>query len=145
MDRWQRWYGLPFRALLDQRDPLASQVGLIRALVDPWNARRWPTLGPPVVLHAFDLAVELPPTFASETTLYMEREGTLGGLLVRFEADLAEGIHITTESRHVARSNHWRIPLWLLPSVLKVQPDEKLSAHSGLGRKSTFEIRVNQP
>ena len=146
LDRWQRWYGLPFRALLDPRDPLASQVSLIQAFVDPWTTRRWPALGPPALLQAFDLAAVQPlPAFASETTLCLEREGNLGGVLVHFEADLADGIRITTDPSCVTKSNHWRIPLWLLPTVLEVQLGEKLSARSGVGRKSTFEILVNHP
>jgi hypothetical protein len=144
LDRWQRWYGLPFRGLLDPIDPLASQSRLVRTFVNPWSARRWPTLGPPAHLQAFDLAVQSHPPFESETTLYLQREGNLGGFLIHFEAVLAEGISITTEPRCVDRSNHWRSPLWLLPSVLKVKPGEKLLARSGWSRTSTFEI-VNQP
>jgi hypothetical protein len=112
--------------------------------VDPWTTRRWPALGPPALLQAFDLTVaQNLPAFASETTLYLEREGNLGGVLVHFEADLTEGIRITTDPSCVTKSNHWRIPLWLLPSVLKVQPGEKLLARSRVGRRSTFEILMN--
>ena len=141
LDRWQSWYGLPFRGLLD---PPASQASLVRTFIDPWSARRWPTLGPPALLQAFDLSLQSDPPFESETTLYLQREGHLGGFLIHFEATLAKGISITTEPKCVDRSNHWRSPLWLLPSVLKVKPGKKLLARSGWGRTPAFEI-VNEP
>src|SRR5262249_26963941 len=121
-----------------------SQFSLIRGFVDPWTIRGWRTLGPPALLHAFDLAVQSLPSLETETTIQIEREGNLGGFLVHFDADLAEGIRITTEPSSVQRSNHWRAPLWLLPSVITVQPGELLTARSGLRGRPTFEIlKVN--
>jgi precorrin-6B methylase 2 len=145
LDRWQRWYGLPFRTLLDPGDGGATQVDLVRTFVDPWTARRWPLLGPPALLQVFDLAVQSLTPFASAATLCLEREGDLGGLLVYFEADLAEGVSITTEPSCVNRRNHWRIPLWLLPSILEVHSGMKLSARSGFRNwSSTFEILLDR-
>ena len=141
LDRWQRWYGLPFRALLHQEDTGATEVSLVRTFVDPWTARHWPLLGPPALLHVFDLAAQSLTPFVTAATLCLEREGDLGGLLVYFEADLAEGIRITTQPTCVDRRNHWRIPLWLLPSILEVHGGMKLSARSGFRAwRSTFEI-----
>ncbi len=141
LDRWQHWYGLPFRALLHQGDTGATQVNLVRTFVDPWTARHWPVLGPPALLHAFDLAAQSLTPLATTATLCLEREGDLGGLLVYFEADLDEGIRITTQPACVDSRNHWRIPLWLLPSTIKVHGGLKLSARSGFRNwTSTFEI-----
>jgi len=144
LHRWQRWYGLPFPALLDPKDPLASDVRLIRVFVNPWTARRWTTLGAPALLQTFDLAVSFLPAFELETRLHLADQGKLGGFLVYFEADLAEGIRISTKPSCVDKRNHWRIPLWLLPSVLKVRAGEKLLARIALGRIPTFEMRVDR-
>ena len=45
LDRWQRWYGLPFRALLAPPDAGATELSLVRSFVDPWTTRRWPAAG----------------------------------------------------------------------------------------------------
>jgi precorrin-6B methylase 2 len=141
LERWHRRYGLPFRALLDGNDAGAKQLSLVRTLVDPWIARRWQALGPPALLDAFDLAAQSLTPFASTATFCLESAGNLGGLLVYFEADLANGIGISTEPTCVHRSNHWRTPLWLLPSTLEVHAGSKLSARSGFQRRtSTFEL-----
>jgi precorrin-6B methylase 2 len=146
VDRWQRWYGVPFCALLDPADVGATQVSLVRMFVDPWTARRWPLLGPPVLLQAFDLAVQYLTPLTSEATLVLEREGELGGLLVHFEADLAAAVRITTEPACVSRRNHWRTPLWLLPSILKMHGGVTLSARLGFRNwNSIFEILLDQP
>ena len=144
LHRWQRWYGLPFPVLLDPKDPLASDVRLFRVFVNPWTARRWTTLGAPALLQTFDLAVSSLTAFEFEARLRLGDHGRLGGFLVHFEADLAEGIRISTEPSCVDKSNHWRIPLWLLPSILKVRAGEKLLARIALGRMPTFEMRVDR-
>jgi hypothetical protein len=51
LERWGRWYGLPFPALLDPGAE-AAQVGLVCKFVQPWTARNWPQLGPPVLLQS---------------------------------------------------------------------------------------------
>jgi precorrin-6B methylase 2 len=141
LDRFQRWYSLPFESLLEPGDPNATQISLVRTLVNPWTARRWPLLGPPALLHDFDLAVQFLTPFTSDTTLYLQREGDLGGLLVHFEAELAAGVRITTEPTCVDNRNHWRSPLWLLPSILRVQGGLRLLARSGFQNwSSSFEI-----
>ena len=143
-DRWQRWYGLPFRALLHSREGGTKELNLVRTFVKPWAVRRWPLLGRPALLHAFDLAARPLTPFASDATLCFEREGDLGGLLVHFEADLAADVRITTEPTSVDRRISWRIPLWLLPSILKVQPDMRLAARSGFREwTSTFDLIPN--
>jgi precorrin-6B methylase 2 len=145
LDRWQRWYGLPFLALRPQEHSGPTQVSLVRTFVDPWTARNWPPLGPPALLNVFDLAAQSLTPFATTAKLCLEREGDLGGLLVYFEADLAEGIGITTQPTCVDRRNHWRIPLWLLPSTLEVHGGLKLSARSGFRNwSSTFEILLDR-
>ena len=79
LERWQRWYGLPFRPLLDPGAAGVTQVSLVRTFVHPWTARQWPQLGPPALLQAFDFAVQSLTPSASEATLCLEREGVLGG------------------------------------------------------------------
>jgi precorrin-6B methylase 2 len=146
LNRWQRWYGLPFRALLDPAGSGMTQVSLVRTFVDPWTARNWPQLGPPALIQAFDLASQSLTPFASEATLRLEREGDLGGLLVYFEADLADGVRLTTEPTRVERRNHWRIPMWLLPSIIKVHGGMKLLARSSFRDwSSTFKIFLDRP
>jgi hypothetical protein len=145
VDRWQRWYGLPFRALLDLAEGRATQLSLVRTMVDPWTARQWPPLGSPALLHAFDLADQSLTPVASEATLCLKREGDLGGLLIHFEADLAEGLRITTAANCVDRRNHWRTPLWLLPTILEVKGGMTISTRSGFRNlSSTFEILLDQ-
>jgi hypothetical protein len=145
LDRWTRWYGVPLHGLVDHRDAGKTHDNLVRAFVHPWTARRWPVLGPRIALNAFDLAAQPLAPLASETTLVIERDGELGGLLVHFEADLAEGIQITTESSRVDRRTCWRSPLWLLPSVLEVPVGAKLTTRTGFRNwDSTVEIVANQ-
>jgi len=141
LKRWQAWYGLPFGALLSPVDANATSVTLVRTFVDPWSTRRWPLLGPPTLLNSFDLSVQSFTPFATRATLCVERKGDLGGILIYFEADLTEGVRITTQPTCVDRRNHWRVPLWLLPSNLEVHRGGTLTVHSGLRNwSSTFEI-----
>jgi precorrin-6B methylase 2 len=146
LNRWQRWYGLPFRALIDDmKDIGGTHIRLAPAFVDPWKARRWTPLGQPALLHAFDLTNESLPPIGSRVPLCLQREGCLGGFLVHFEADLAEGLCLGTWPTRVERRNHWRSPLWLLPTVHKVHAGMKLSACSGFKNwYSSFEIRINK-
>ena len=55
LNRWQRWYGLPFRALLDTENAASMRVSLIRSRVNAWSARDWSVLGQAAILHDFDL------------------------------------------------------------------------------------------
>ena len=97
-------------------------MGLVRTLVNPWTARHWPLLGPPAPLYTFDLAVQsLPPT-ESEVTLSLDYEGELGGLITHFEADLADGVSITTQPTRVDKRNHWRPPCGCCPRRSKCMP-----------------------
>ena len=143
LDRWQRWYSLPFGTLLDPPNSVADRIGLVGTLVNPWTARRWMTLSAPTLLQNYDLASVSVPSTASETTLSLQRKGDLGGFLIHFEADLSQGIRISTEPRLVAKSNHWAVPLWLLPSVLEVEPGKQILARAELGTNPTFEILTN--
>jgi precorrin-6B methylase 2 len=143
LDRFQRWYSLPFNSLLESGDLNATQPSLVRTFVNPWTARRWPLLSRPALLHEFDLAVQFLTPSTSEATLYLEREGDLGGMLVHFEADLAAGVRITTEPSCADKRIHWRSPLWLLPSILRVHNGSRLSARYGFRNwSSDFEISL---
>jgi hypothetical protein len=145
LERWQSWYGLPFRALVDSGDAGAPQLSLVRTFVDPWATRCWSVLGPPTRVQVFDLAVQSLTPFTSTATLSLDSAGDLGGILIYFEADLAEGVRISTEPTCVHRSNHWRIPLWLCPSIVKVHSGMKLMTRSGFSNwSSTYEI-IREP
>jgi precorrin-6B methylase 2 len=146
LERWQRWYGLRFRPLLDPGAAgVVTQVSLVRTFVKPWTARQWRQLGPPALLQAFDFAIQCFTPSSSEATLCLEREGVLGGLLIYFEADLAEGVRITTQPSCVDRRNYWRSPLWLLPSILEVRGGMKLLARTGFrSLSSTFELLLDR-
>jgi precorrin-6B methylase 2 len=146
LERWQRWYGLPFRPLLDPGAAgVVTQVSLVRTFVKPWTARQWPQLGPPALLQGFDFAMQCFTPSSSEAMLCLEREGVLGGLLIYFEADLAEGVRITTQPSCVDRRNYWRSPLWLLPSILEVRGGMKLLARTGFrSLSSTFELLLDR-
>ena len=144
LERWQRWYGVPFRALLDRQDLNATQVSLMRTFVNPWTARYWPLLGPPALLYDFDLTAQSLQPLASEATSCLQREGALGGFLWHFEADLADGVMITTAANRVDRRNCWRMPLWLLPSIRQLNAGRELSLRSGFRNWSpTFQIRID--
>jgi protein arginine N-methyltransferase 1 len=117
--RWERRYRLPFRALAAPVARQGHEVALTRLQINPWIARHWPVLGPPVVLLSIDLAAPLPLPSETEAPLVFDREGPLGGFLIHFEADLAPGLRLSTDARTVERSNHWRSILWILPEAAK--------------------------
>ncbi len=126
--RWERWYGLPFPALL--HDGAEASSNCRRLFLNPWKARPWPTLSAPAELHAFDLARLPDQDPATECPIACTRAGTLGGFLVHFEATLGEGVQITTEASRIVRRNHWRSPLWLLHRPRTVVPGEQLRVRS---------------
>jgi hypothetical protein len=144
LDRWQRWYGLPFRALLDQGSLDTAPITLVRAFVDPWNARNWSRLGESALLHNFHLAAKTLPAICSEATVSLNGEGELGGFLIHFEAELAQAVGITTKADCVNRRNHWMVPLWLLPSPVKLHTIKSLRIRSGFQDwSSTLELRMD--
>lgn len=126
--RWERWYGLSFPALLGGEGP--GQAPCRRIFLNPWQARRWPTLATPRELHAFDLA-DLPRQDpAADVDVAIAQGGSLGAFLVHFEATLSEGVAISTEASRITRRNHWRSPLWLLAQPRRVAPGEELRVRS---------------
>jgi hypothetical protein len=58
-----------------------TQVRLMRTFVHPWTAHHWSQLAPQPL-----------------STLCLEHEGVLGGLLLSFDVNLAEGVRIITQS-----------------------------------------------
>lgn len=123
LEHWERWYSLPLTALRE------SAAGLRRTSVNPWDARAWPTLAKPCLLHDLPLA-DTPSPLVCEASLRFARSGALGGLLIHFEAQLAEGIFLSTEASRVNRRNHWKSLLWLLQENQTVRRGADLSLRS---------------
>ncbi|MBL0210388.1 MAG: 50S ribosomal protein L11 methyltransferase [Holophagaceae bacterium] len=136
LERWERWYGLPLAALR------GSEAGFQRAYVNPWEARAWPVLAEPMLLHDLPLA-DAPPSPSCEVDLRFARSGNLGGLLVHFEADLAEGISLSTAAAQVTRRNHWKTPLWLFREPRRVRRGGRLALRSEV-RNGTMELGVDE-
>lgn len=123
LDRWERWYGLPLAALRE------SEAGLQRTYVNPWDARAWTALAKPTLLHDLPLA-EPQSSLVCEASLRFVRAGSLGGLLIHFEADLADDVSLSTEATRVNRRNHWKSPLWLFRVLRHVQRGDALALHT---------------
>ena len=147
LERWQRWYGLPFRPLLDPGAAGVTQVSLVRTFVQPWTARQWPHVGPPgpspglrlrrSIFYAFCLG-------SDAVSGARRRPGRRSSSTSRRTSPRA-----SASPRSQAASTGETIggvPLWLLPSILEVRGGMKLLARSGFRNwSSTFRNFSGSP
>lgn len=108
--RWSRWYGLDLGTLAEGA---GDAITLLPAWVAPAEAQRWPRLGAPVPLWECRLA-DLPGPTQGRAEVRLEAAPRRLGLLLHWEAFLAEGVALSTALEAVSPSHHWRSRLWLV-------------------------------
>ena len=120
--RWRSWYGFDFMPLRDLPQAPAKVL-----YVDPYRARRWPALGPPVSLADVNL-LRLPQRpLRVRRRARATRNGRLDGVLVSFELQLGSQATLATHPGHVRRDNHWSCPLWRVPEQPIVRRGDTLT------------------
>jgi hypothetical protein len=131
LDDWRAWYGIDLSPLAASSDGRMSE-----SYVDPYEARGWPTLADPIVLIDVDLTTVTSPSIANRIGFHANADGDLNGILVYFEIDLGPTTSLSLHPARVASDNHWRCPLYAIPSALPVKAGELLEVTYGYGRSA---------
>lgn len=114
---WKSWYGVDFGSLA-QAAP--SPVRMTHVLVKLPEAQACRPLGNPVVLADMVFAECESFEAGGETQFQVGEPGTLNGVLIYFEAELAPGQWLSTAPQGADVASHWHSPLWLTSRGLSV-------------------------
>ena len=120
--KWREWYDLDFR-------PLAAMARRRPAMfyVNPFKARGWAALSDGVRLLDVSLSSVRGSVFRETARATAEASGTLNGVLVYFEAELAPGVRLSTLPASVSADNHWSSPVWVLARGLSLRAGERFA------------------
>jgi hypothetical protein len=120
-DKWREWYGLDFSSLLTS--PTNRSV-VFR--YPPHEVREWPVLAEPLMLANLDLSGASLPLVNEAAELAITAAGSLSGLLVYFELDVAPGKRLTTSPAVADETSSWWVKVWLSETPVAVKPGDKL-------------------
>jgi hypothetical protein len=137
VDAWRRWYGIDLSPLQDM-----APDGWEGTWIQPREAAAFEMLGPPVSLGALTLGDACSFPIERHVSLSIERAGTLGGIVLYFEAQLSPGVRLSLDPRRPSSSSSsWMLPVWLRVSPLVVQAGETLDCHYRYAGASELTIR----
>jgi hypothetical protein len=122
LGRWRSWYGFDFAPL-----EKISRDSLRYFFVNPYAARDWERMAEPVELVKVDFAKRRDAEIRRSRTIETTRAGRLDGVLLYFELGLGPTTTLSTDPSRVARDNHWRSPVWMLPSSADVTPGDRVA------------------
>ena len=121
--RWASWYGIDFGPLYRT----AVYPTYYQYFVEPARTREWKRLAEPALLSEIDLTIENQPRIDRTVSATTTAGGTLNGLIVYFDLDLAPGVVLSLHPDTVEPSCSWKQPVWLLKEPFPVRPGEELS------------------
>lgn len=121
VERWTNWYGLDFSALAQPTEDEIAFLELPGSDVGAMGA-----LAPPVILGEIDLTAEPELVFDTTGTTTVNLEGSVGGVAIFFELDLAPGIGLTNDPARAESTSHWPIPVAIVPTPIGVSPGDEL-------------------
>jgi len=139
IEKWAEWYGLDFSALAE---PVEEEPGFLE--LPGADIRSLGALGPPAALGEIDLGAEPELVFETTGNTTVDREGSVGGVAIFFELDLAPGIELTNDPARAAATSHWLIPVAILPKPIDVSPGDELEIsyrYAGMRVDVECEIR----
>lgn len=121
-ERWSADYGLDLRSLAEDGS------GPAYAALAAGVTRRWRPLTEPVLLTEIDLATVSQPMVDVASTVEAATSGSLNAVAVHFRLLLHDDIALSSLPADIADPDrfHWGIPVWLLPSALRVDPGDEV-------------------
>ena len=119
--RWSEWYGLDFGPL-----DRANASEPLRIFLRPHAIREWVRVCEPALVADIDLAGQHPPRVERDVPVVVTRRETIHGLVAYFDLDLSPGVELSTNPERVDEGSSWRLPVWLLPEPLAVEPGDAL-------------------
>lgn len=131
-DKWREWYGMDFSSLLTS----ATNRSVVFRY-PPHEVRAWPVLAEPLMLANLDLSGASHPLVNEAAELTITTAGSLSGLLVYFELDVAPGQRLTTSPAEAGETSSWWVKIWLSETPVEVKPGDKL--------KVSYRYRADSP
>jgi protein arginine N-methyltransferase 1 len=122
---WRAWYGIDFAAMTSASKNNPYSLFSIK----PQHARHWPAPGPPVRLGRVNLGSASWLPQAQTATWTATSSGTLNGVLLYFEIEVAPGFRYSTQPAQAGESNHWHSPVWHLDPPVAVHAGASLELH----------------
>jgi hypothetical protein len=122
LQQWQSWYGIDFSPLAE-----ATRNASHPFPIHPFLARRWTTLGAPILLADFDFKKEEQRWIDRTIPVVAKTAGILEGLLEYFELDLGPTTGLSTHPGQVDETNHWLSPVWIFPNPMHLEPGNRFA------------------
>jgi hypothetical protein len=143
LERWSAWYGVDFSPLA-RATPPHGQLDFPETR-DLEGSHR---LGPPVLVESYEFTrLRGPPTgFAQHIEL--PQGGRLDGFAFHFELVDEHGVFLSTAPDDIDEANHWRVPLWILPTPINVQEGASMRLRfwrQGLNREPRCQLVTSGP
>lgn len=139
VQNWQSWYGIELTRL--------SEVELFSNLVDfvnPYTARLWKSLSPPVLLADVDFKMWRGFGINKTKTVTANASGQLNGLIVYFELMVGPTTLVSTHPSLVGIDNHWRSPVYVFVNPLSLQAGDQFDViyrYRPVSAVSTCKVR----
>ncbi len=119
---WSDWYEIDLSPLAEVARPQSAVF-----YVAPQRARKWRTLGDPILLAEVDFKTAQDLVIDQTTTLTAMTAGRFNGLLVYFDLELSPRQHLSTHPTEATAECHWRDPVWLLADSFTVRAGEQFA------------------
>lgn len=114
---WESWYGFDFSPLSVARPRDAYEFSMKSAKLNDWKH-----LSEPVLLKEVDFTRCIDSAcFESKGNFIASASGEMNGVALCFDLHLSPTTVLSTRPELTNKSNHWPIPLWLLPESLYLQ------------------------
>ena len=142
-ERWHHWYDTDFSAFASY-----SRSEFQYAWIRAQDALNWDILSEPVTIVELDLRTFTSTFEAGSAMGAFTRDGSMNGVLLYFEANLAAGIHLSTHPTLVGADNHWRSMLRLVDPCRNVHHGEvfRITYSQGLSHQAArLDIQVDPP
>jgi protein arginine N-methyltransferase 1 len=122
VDNWREWYDIDLSALMlltpNPSRPLVSRL--------PTVSRSWVQLAPPQVLATVPTDGSVTTAVTGSAALRADAAGQLNGIMICFDAELADGIRLGNVPDRCDDGCHWQTPVW------PVWPPFRVAAGDGL-------------
>jgi len=141
--QWADWYHMDFSPLAEAARPHSAVFYLA-----PQRARKWRTLGDPILLAEVDFKTMGHLVIDQTTTFTAMTAGRFNGLLVYFDLELSPTRHLSTHPAAADAECSWRNPVWLLADSFTVRAGEEFAVtyrYGVAGARGRVSVTTNDP
>jgi hypothetical protein len=121
VERWRGWYGVDFSPLAEAASGTSHVL-----LLDPESVRELPRLAEPAVLADLELGAFQQVKVEGEATVTVETPGSLNGVALYFDAELAPSVTLSTDPEVSLQESSWRNPVWYYNEALDVEEGQEI-------------------